>query len=203
MSLFAIKEQHFNKILGVNIVLLAITGLIFTAEKDFSIIRLDIALINIYAGVHIFTRKEVISKTSTFSQPHWIIVLICNGILFKLSQPTAAWGISLTLLFTFGVVFTIISFTYLGRNFSIRPSVRGLSSHGTYKIVRHPCYLGELIMTLACVVASQNYYSILVFIILILFQVWRIKEEETVLQTLPAYLSFSKKTRWRLLPLVW
>ena len=68
---------------------------------------------------------------------------------------------------------------------------------------RHPCYLGESLMTLACVIASHNYYSILIFVILLSFQVWRIREEEKMLQSLPSYISFSKKTKWRLLPFIW
>ena len=197
------NEHLFNKILGINLILWGIAGALFSDEKDFSVVRLCITCINLLVGILIFFRTKAIIKASILSNPHWIIVILCNGIIFKLSQPIDHWLVNLEILFVFGALFTLVSFLCLGNNFSIRPAVRGLSTIGTYKIVRHPCYLGESLMTLACVIASNNYYSVLIFIVLLSFQVWRINEEEKMLKTLPLYKSFSKKTKWRLLPLVW
>lgn len=198
-----INEKIFNKILGLNIVFWGIAGLISSLGQEISPVRICITIINFIVGFLIFFRKKAVMTTSFFSNPHWIIVLVCNGIIFKLSHPLQDWQLGTEILFIFGSLFTIISFFYLGNNFSIRPSVRGVSSLGTYKIVRHPCYLGESLMTLACVIASNNYYAILIFILLLSFQVWRIREEEKMLQTLPEYLIFSEKIKWRLIPFIW
>lgn len=203
MKTFHLNEKLFNKILGLNIILWGIAGLLSSLKDDISAVRLCITIINFVVGFLIFFRKKAIITTSVLSNPHWIIVLVCNGVIFRISHPLHQWSFATEFLFVFGALFTIISFFYLGSNFSIRPSARGVSSLGTYKIVRHPCYLGESLMTLACVIASNNYYALLIFVLLLAFQAWRILEEEKILQSLPEYIRFCEKIKWRLIPFVW
>ncbi len=197
------NEKLFNLLFGLNIFGWGIAGIFFSSDTELSPVRVCITSINVIVGLLIFFRKKAIVPTMLLSSPHWFIVLFCNGYLFRLAQPLSNWSIYTEGLFIFGSIFTIISFMFLGSNFSIRPSVRGVSTRGTYKIVRHPAYLGEALMALACVIASPHYYAFLIYFVLMAFQVWRINEEESMLRTLPAYVAFAEKTNWRLIPFIW
>ena len=54
-----------------------------------------------------------------------------------------------------GLAFAIGSVAVLGRCFGILPDVRGLVTHGPYRWVRHPLYLGELTAVLGIVLGSR------------------------------------------------
>lgn len=204
MKLPLSHEKLFNLIFGLNIIGWSIAGIFFSTDFELTPVRICISAINLLAGVLIITRNKAIVPTVLLSNPHWLIVLFCNGYLFHLAQPLSSWPFYATLLFVVSTIFVILSFVYLGQNFSIRPSVRGLSSKGPYRLVRHPAYLGEILMTLSCVMVSMQSISFLVFIILIGFQIVRIKDEEQLLNSnLKDYQSYRQVTKWRLIPFVW
>ncbi len=77
-------------------------------------------------------------------------------------------------------------------------------STGPYGIVRHPMYLGTMIMYMASPIALGSYWAILPAVFIIPVLVARILNEEKVLEKdLEGYTEYQLKTRYRLLPGVW
>lgn len=107
--------------------------------------------------------------------------------------------LSLTLILC-GVAFAIFALLHLGRSFSLMAEARRLVTDGPYSSIRHPLYLGEAI---SMVGLTLQYLSPLAWGILVLqfgFQLWRMKNEETVLASQFAeYESYRMRTA-RLVP---
>ncbi|UWG99217.1 isoprenylcysteine carboxylmethyltransferase family protein [Dehalobacter sp. DCM] len=75
---------------------------------------------------------------------------------------------------------------------------------GPYTIVRHPMYLGMLIMSLFSPLALGSYWAIIPSLFIIPSLILRIKsEEEVLIKSLPGYSDYCQKTPCRLIPLIW
>ena len=75
---------------------------------------------------------------------------------------------------------------------------------GPYSIIRHPMYLGVLVMYLLTPIALGSWWAMPVFLMYIPLLVWRILDEEKVLlRDLPGYNEYCKERRYRLLPRIW
>lgn len=98
------------------------------------------------------------------------------------------------------ITWQIVSKLSLGRSFGLLPANRGVVTHGTYKIVRHPIYLGYLIGHMAFLFASFSWRNFGLFCVLYFFQCLRIWEEEKLLKNDPTYRQYMLKTPYRLLP---
>jgi len=89
----------------------------------------------------------------------------------------------------------------LGRSFGIAPADRGLVTRGPYGFIRHPMYLGELILRSALVVSSpQPLLAGALLVALIMIQVIRALREERIINT---YSTYANRVRYRLIPGVW
>ncbi len=75
---------------------------------------------------------------------------------------------------------------------------------GPYSIVRHPMYVGALIMLLGTPLALGSWWGLLLYIPFLLIVVWRLLDEEKYLyRNLPGYKEYCQKVRYRLIPLLW
>jgi protein-S-isoprenylcysteine O-methyltransferase Ste14 len=75
---------------------------------------------------------------------------------------------------------------------------------GPYAIVRHPMYLGILVMYLFTPLALGSYWALIFFLPLIPLLVSRLlNEEEMLLRELPGYEEYCEKTRFHLIPYIW
>ena len=198
------EELILNIFFGLSLIYWGFAGFIQNYEHFLhSPARIFTTILNITVGILIISRKSVIKLGSQKSILISLPSLILGGVIFKLSQPMNLWNLYSEILFIFGGIFALVSFLFLGRNFAIIPAIRNIVANGTYRIVRHPAYLGELIMTIACVIASQNFYTVFIIILFLPLLILRIKEEEKLLSEDKNYKKYQEITKWRLIPFIW
>ena len=99
-----------------------------------------------------------------------------------------------------GCAFLLRSAASLGRSFSVLPEARRLVTHGPYRYVRHPVYLGELTAFAGLVVASATPRNVLCAAVFALAQATRMRlEEKALASAFPEYADYAARTG-RLLP---
>jgi len=77
-------------------------------------------------------------------------------------------------------------------------------STGLYALVRHPMYVGVLIMYIPTSLALGSYWGLIPFALLPFSLAIRILNEEKVLsENLEGYKAYCQKTRYRLIPYIW
>ncbi len=73
-----------------------------------------------------------------------------------------------------------------------------------YSIVRHPMYVGAILLYVASPLALGSYWAVLPAIVIIPIIVARIKDEEAALdKDLAGYLEYKQRTKCRLIPFIW
>jgi protein-S-isoprenylcysteine O-methyltransferase Ste14 len=89
----------------------------------------------------------------------------------------------------------------LGRCFGVLPEARGLVTHGPYRFVRHPLYLGEFGGCAGLVVASPSGRNFVCALVFAAAQSVRMQMEERELtHQFPEYAAYARRTP-RLVPL--
>lgn len=100
-----------------------------------------------------------------------------------------------------GYALVLWSLLTLGTRFGVAPADRGLVAHGPYRFVRHPMYLGELVLRLALISTSpQPFLAAGLFLALAAIQVLRAIREEHIIS---GYSAYAYLVRFRLIPGVW
>lgn len=77
-------------------------------------------------------------------------------------------------------------------------------STGPYAVVRHPMYVGVLIMITGIPLALDAWWSLAILVLAAPALIWRILDEEKLLEKdLPGYAEYAQKVRYRLVPYLW
>jgi protein-S-isoprenylcysteine O-methyltransferase Ste14 len=77
-------------------------------------------------------------------------------------------------------------------------------STGLYGLVRHPMYLGVLVMCIGTPLALGSYWGLAFLALSTVVLIWRILDEEKLLKKeLPGYIEYMQKVRYRLVPYLW
>lgn len=93
--------------------------------------------------------------------------------------------------------------SYASRIIEVNENQKVIST-GLYGVVRHPMYLGVLIMFLLTPIALGSYWALIPFAVLPVTLILRILNEEKVLSNnLQGYREYCQKTRFRLIPFIW
>ena len=79
-----------------------------------------------------------------------------------------------------------------------------VATTGPYKIIRHPGYVGFILMSLATPISLGSLYGLIMsgFVIVILI-IRTALEDRTLKNELTGYLEYSKKVKYRLVPFIW
>lgn len=77
-------------------------------------------------------------------------------------------------------------------------------STGMYAVVRHPMYLGAILMLMFSCVALGSYWALLCVVALIISIIVRLLNEEKFLsENLSGYDEYCKRVRYHLIPFIW
>ena len=97
----------------------------------------------------------------------------------------------------------IIQNGYAAANITVE-SGQQLASTGLYRLVRHPMYLGNVVLMLGIPLALGSYWGLLVVVPGVIVLVLRIRDEEGLLEEeLSGYREYERTVHYRLLPHVW
>lgn len=126
-------------------------------------------------------------------------------VIVNLPPVPIPWEIqllSITLIFS-GMGFAIYALLWLGDAISVMPQARRLVTTGPYAMVRHPLYLGEETAILGILLQFLSPLAVLIFIMQVSFQLWRMRIEERVLQeAFSEYENYAKRVK-RLIPWIY
>lgn len=92
---------------------------------------------------------------------------------------------------------------WLSRTVEVQEDQRVVDT-GLYGVVRHPMYLGVLVLFLSMPLVLGSAVAVVPFLLVPWVLVKRIRNEERVLETgLPGYGDYRKKVKYRLIPFLW
>jgi protein-S-isoprenylcysteine O-methyltransferase Ste14 len=151
------------------------------------------------------TRRLVWRLSAISYNMAWIPVIFDFGRLIILGGWLTWVGVAIMI---FGIVFRQYANSTLGKFFTATIQIKNdheLIQTGPYRYIRHPSYLGILIMTLGLGIALANWISLILCIVLpTIGLMQRIKFEEKELEQHfgNQYQDYRKNT-WRVIPYIY
>lgn len=114
------------------------------------------------------------------------------------------FGADVIILAGYLIIFSVFrQNSYASRVVEINDNQKIIST-GLYAIVRHPMYIGVIVMFFLTPIALGSYWGLLPMATIPIAIVLRILNEEEVLsRELPEYNEYCQKTRYRLIPYIW
>jgi protein-S-isoprenylcysteine O-methyltransferase Ste14 len=170
------------------------------------LIRTDHALIE--RRMHTTERQAPQRGVALLAVAWFLLVFVVPGFdhRFGWSDVPVALVIVADILTVLGyslIVWVLRENSYASRVVEVEQEQKVICS-GPYAIVRHPMYLGFMIMYLLVGLALGSYWALIPAPLIILILVARIRNEEAVLlRELKGYADYVKKVRYRLIPAVW
>lgn len=151
--------------------------------------------------------KETTKKAPSFFKAYYI-GFILPGIDFRFHwSHEPIWIVIISNIIVFAAyIFIFVVFkenSYTSTIIQVENEQHVITT-GPYSIIRHPMYLGIVIMSLFMPLALGSYFAIIPMLFIIPLLIFRIKiEEEILLRELKGYKDYCLKTRYRLIPLIW
>lgn len=145
-----------------------------------------------------FAPKDVATDPAALITTAATLVLPC--LMRPVARSTGVLGAAAVGMELCGVIFSQAARIWMGRSFGLLPANRGIVCTGPFRLVRHPIYLGWLLLTAGYALAFPDWRNLLIVAATIPFMMWRIVLEERVLSRDPAYVRYRAQVRSRLVP---
>jgi protein-S-isoprenylcysteine O-methyltransferase Ste14 len=150
-------------------------------------------------------RQKLIIKISYI---YFLLVFLLPGFDKRFGWSNVPVGVvviaDILVLLGYGMFFLVLRENrYASRTIEVVQEQKVIRS-GPYAIVRHPMYLGLLLMYTFSPLALGSYWAIIPAIMIIPLLVARIWDEERMLvKDLDGYKEYMQETKYRLIPCVW
>lgn len=117
--------------------------------------------------------------------------------------PGGALAIAGIVLETLGVAISQSARVSMGRSFGMLPANRGIVTAGPFRWIRHPIYLGWLVLGLGFATYYPTVLNFAAMLATLPFMIWRIVLEERLLMHDPTYGEYCARVKTRLIPFVY
>jgi len=182
----------------------AVMGVV-TADSDcrWTVVRVCVTVLHCTVAALFLTRQAVIREGRAADMAACLPSLIVSGLAFRAAPSTNAWSSFSESVFIVGTTIAVVSLVALGRSFAVLPALRTIRTRGPYAVVRHPIYLGESLLVVACAVAAVSMASASILPLHMASIAWRVHKEEQVLSRCSNFAGYCHQVKWRLVPGIW
>ncbi len=138
----------------------------------------------------------------------FLVVMVVSGLdhRFMWSQMSPIVSVVGDLLVALGcfINFVVLQLNPYGASTVQVVEGQAVVSIGPYRIVRHPMYVGDLVLVVGTPLALGSWWGLLAVVVTIPAVIWRILDEESLLRSdLPGYSEYAQHVRYRLVSFVW
>jgi protein-S-isoprenylcysteine O-methyltransferase Ste14 len=161
------------------------------------LIVLGIALTRRHPTVRDYSVASSIAVAMSYIYPY------AQVIYLRWSPGETAWPTAGLVMVTLAAGLSLGSLLTIRRLFGIRPALRGLTTSGPYRFVRHPMYLSYLIADIGYNLQEWNFVTLLLVLVGWASLVYRIYAEERVLSQHAEWPAYVTSVRYRLFPGLW
>ena len=118
--------------------------------------------------------------------------------------PVLSWLGDAIEVFSFYMFYLVFKENSFGGSSILVEESQKVSSTGPYAIVRHPMYVGTIVMVIGIALGLGSWWTLLLLVIQMPVLVIRILDEEKVLEkNLAGYKEYEQEVHYRLIPYLW
>jgi protein-S-isoprenylcysteine O-methyltransferase Ste14 len=156
------------------------------------------------ACVIVFAVTRPMPKEANASPYDWVIALLGTYVIMLLRPAADVHDhVALLVVQISGMAISLTGLLSLNSSFGLVAANRGVKSSGLYRIVRHPIYAGYFLSFGAFLLQNITLFNFLIYVAFVALELLRVEAEERTLSRDLSYASYSRQTRWRILPLIY